>query len=166
MRLVLLAAALALSACSPAATTSTSTSAATASTSEATNTAPAADVQMAAPVPASVTTGGIHVVGPVANSRTNSPLVATGEAPNNWYFEAQFTAQLIAADGHIIAEAPARAMTDWTKPGIVPFMVQMPFQVARETQATLLLQEDMPPDEDHPENRPTREIRIPVTLAP
>jgi hypothetical protein len=120
---------------------------------------------MADPIPAAVTTGGINVIGPPPNSRTNSPLIASGQAPNNWYFEAQFRAELIAADGHIIAEAPARALTDWTTPGPVPFRVEMPFEIAHDQAATLLLQEDMPPDADHPDNRPTKEIRIPVMLS-
>ena len=162
-KLIVPLALVALAACSPPATTSS-----TATLTVASTTAPAAapDTRaMADPVPASTTTGGINVIGPPPNGRTNSPLIATGTAPNTWYFEAQFRAQLISADGHVITEAPAQAQTDWTKPGTVPFMVQMPFEIAQDQQATLLLQEDMPPDADHPEHRPTREIRIPVMLS-
>lgn len=100
------------------------------------------------------------VATPVADSRVFSPLVATGIAPGDWYFEAVFVAKLVGADGAVIAEAPARAQTDWTTPGDKTFMAELPFTVAADTPATLILQEDMPREGEEP-----REVRVPVVLT-
>jgi len=142
---------LALAACSP---TPQSTTAATSTTT--------------ARVTETSATGAttLRVVAPAANARITSPFVSTGVAPSNWFFEAQFHAELIGADGKTIVEAPAMALEDWTNGNSThPFRAELAFSVAADTPATLLLREDMPPDDDHPDSRPTREIRIPVTLA-
>jgi hypothetical protein len=102
----------------------------------------------------------IRIETPQADARVTSPLIASGEADNSWYFEAVFPARLMAADGTMIAEAPAIAASDWTREGSVPFNVEMAFTVDAETQATLVLEEDMP-GEGEP-----RQVRIPVVLAP
>lgn len=111
-----------------------------------------------APAPRS---GIATVDAPVAGARVTSPLVATGNAPGDWYFEAVFAASLVGADGKILAEGPARAQTDWTAPGDKAFFAELPFTVFADTPATLVLQEDMPP-EDGP---PPREVRVPVILT-
>ena len=147
MRVLLICVALAgLAACSPPAATTTETT--TATVSAVATTTQATDAS------------GINVAAPLANAHVTSPLIATGTAQNAWYFEAVFSAKLVGADGAVIAEGPAQAQTDWTKEGPVPFRAQLTFQVAADTPATLVLQEDMPPDEDHPDNRPTREIKV------
>ncbi len=106
-------------------------------------------------------TGVATVTAPVAGARVTSPLVATGNAPGDWYFEAVFAASLVGADGKVLAEGPARAQTDWTAPGDKAFVAELPFTVAADTPATLVLQEDMPP-EDGP---PPREVRVSVILT-
>ncbi|MGD9981762.1 MAG: Gmad2 immunoglobulin-like domain-containing protein [Hyphomonadaceae bacterium] len=98
---------------------------------------------------------------PVANARVTSPLVVEGTAPGDWYFEAQFPAQLVGADGALIAEAPARAQSDWMTEAPVRYRAELSFNVTQETPATLVLQEDMPADNANP-----REVRLPVALAP
>jgi hypothetical protein len=92
--------------------------------------------------------------------RTELATVAT-PLPGDWYFEAVFAASLVGADGKVIAEAPARAQTDWTAPGPKVFVAELPFTVTADTPATLILQEDMPP-----EDAPPREVRIQVVLTP
>src|SRR5262245_61490435 len=130
---------LALAACSPPSPQKTEAPAATA-------TAPAPD---------------IIVVTPQTGAHVTSPLVATGTAPGNWYFEASFPAELIGPDGRVIAEAPAQAQSDWMTPGPVNFRAELSFNVTQTTQATLLLQEDN--TAGHPN---TREVRVPVVLEP
>lgn len=103
----------------------------------------------------------IHIETPAPDARISSPLRASGEADNNWYFEAVFPARLMAQDGTMIAEAPAIAASDWTREGSVPFNVEMAFTVDQETPATLVLEEDMPADNAEP-----RQVRIPVVLLP
>lgn len=103
----------------------------------------------------------IHIETPMPDARVTSPLIASGEANNSWYFEAVFPARLMAQDGTIIAEAPAIAASDWTQPGRVPFNIEMAFTVDAETHATLVLEEDMPREGQEP-----RQVRIPVVLTP
>lgn len=142
---------LALAACSPAATT-TDTSATT--------------TAAAAFNPGE----GVTVNAPAANARVTSPLVATGVAPANWYFEAVFQAKLIGADGAVIAEGPAQSQEDWTNGNPShPFRAELTFNVTQDTPATLVLREDMPDAERDLEPgqtpRPTREVLIPVVLT-
>ncbi len=105
--------------------------------------------------------GQIVVETPPAGARLQSPLVVSGEAPNNWFFEAVFPAVLVGADGRVIAEAPAEAQSDWTEPGMIRFRAQLVYVITEETPATLVLQEDMPTG-----LAGEREVRIPVTLLP
>lgn len=104
---------------------------------------------------------GVTLTTPAPGARITTPLLAEGSAPNDWYFEAQFPAQLIGPDGAVIAEAPALARSDWQVAGEVPFGVEMAFSVDAETAATFVLQEDMPRDGERP-----RELRVRVVLAP
>jgi hypothetical protein len=90
-----------------------------------------------------------------------SPLVATGSAPGDWYFEGVFAARLESADGAAIGEAPAQAQTAWTDPGPKDFRAEIAFTVRKETPATLVLEEDMPP-----EDGAARQVRVPVVLLP
>lgn len=54
-------------------------------------------------------------------------------------------------------------------PGAVRFRAELSFVVTADTPAILLLREDMPDEEmddgDPTDDRPTREIRIPVALT-
>lgn len=104
---------------------------------------------------------GVVVNGPSAGARVTSPVVVEGTAPGDWYFEAQFVGQLRAADGTVLAEAPARAQEDWMTEAPVPYRAEFTFSVTQETPATIVLQEDMPADETQP-----REVTIPVVLVP
>jgi hypothetical protein len=103
----------------------------------------------------------VNVSAPLANARVTSPLIVEGDARGDWYFEAQFPLELRAADGTILAEAPARAQSDWMTEAPVPFRGELTFRVTQDTPATLVLQEDMPGEGATP-----REITIPVALAP
>lgn len=115
-----------------------------------------------APEPAAPADGGqIVIETPAAGTRSPSPLVVSGEAPNNWFFEAVFPAVLVGEDGRVIAEAPAEAQSDWTQPGMIRFRAQMVFVITEEMPATLVLAEDMPTG-----LAGQREVRIPVVLLP
>jgi hypothetical protein len=114
-------------------------------------------------VSAPAQTEGAQLDGVTANARLNSPAAITGIAPKNWYFEAVFPVMLVGADGRVIAEAPAQAQSDWTAPGNDPirFRADLTFAVTQDTPATLVLQEDMPGEQ----NPQARETRIPVVLT-
>jgi len=106
-------------------------------------------------------TTSVVIAAPAAGARVTSPLVVEGTAPGDWYFEAQFVAQLHGADGALLAEAPARALEEWMTEAPVAYRAEFSFDVVRETAATIVLQEDMPADSAHP-----REVRQPVVLMP
>jgi hypothetical protein len=121
---------------------------------EAPTPAPAPDVT-AAPLSAAV------VDVPQSGARVTSPLTVTGTAPAGWFFENQFPVRLLDAQGAEIALAPAHPRVNWTEPGDKEFDAIIAFNVTRETAATLVLEQDMPP-----EDGPTAQVRIPVTLLP
>ncbi len=106
-------------------------------------------------------TAAVIISTPASGARVTSPLIVEGTAPGDWYFEAQFPAKLVGADGAVIAEAPARAQTAWMTEAPVAYRAEFSFSVTQETPATLVLQEDMPADNANP-----RETSIPVVLIP
>jgi hypothetical protein len=116
-----------------------------------------------------VAPGDITVMAPAAGARVTSPLVVEGVAINSFFFEGVFTVELVA-DGETIAQAPAeqQAPTNWTEPGPVNFRATLQFDVASETQAQLVLREDMPApaSADSDIAGPARTLRIPVVLVP
>lgn len=69
----------------------------------------------------------ISVIYPKANDKIVSPLIITGEARGNWYFEASFPVTLTDWDGKIIAEGVATAKGDWMTTNFVPFMATLNF---------------------------------------
>lgn len=113
--------------------------------------------------------GEVTVKGPTAGARITSPLIAEGTAINDWFFEGQFVAELVA-DGEVLVQAPAMQAgdTSWTDPGPVQFRAELAFEVTKETQAELILSEDMPDfiDEANDIRGPARSVRIPVVLVP
>lgn len=116
--------------------------------------APATTAETADPTVAAITT-------PTSGAQTTTPLIVDGTAPGDWFFEAQFPVQLVAADGTVLAEAPAMAQGETVTEAPVPYHAELVFIVTEETPATLVLQEDMPADNTDP-----REISIPVVLLP
>jgi hypothetical protein len=131
------------------------------------------EVTASAPAPAAkyipAPAGEIKVKTLVTGSRVTSPLIVEGTAINDWFFEGQFVAELVA-DGEVIVQAPATQAGDknWTDPGQVGFRAELAFDVAKETKAELILSEDMPqPINDNSDERgPARSVRIPVVLVP
>jgi hypothetical protein len=101
------------------------------------------------------------VSAPQPGARVSSPLRVSGVAPADWFFENQFPVRLLDQAGEELAFAPATPRVNWTEPGDKQFDAELSFEVAGETPATLVLQEDMPGDQ-----APPREVRIPLTLAP
>lgn len=99
---------------------------------------------------------------PQESAAARSPLVVEGEAPADWFFENQFPTLLMDDAGRVLAEAPAIPLTPLEgAETMVRFKAQLPFVVSAETPATLVLQEDMPREDE-----PAREVRLSVTLLP
>ncbi len=104
---------------------------------------------------------GATIAAPISGAQTTTPLIVDGTAPGDWFFEAQFPVKLVAADGTVLAEAPAMARGETVTEAPVPYHAELVFIVTDETQARLVLQEDMPADNTAP-----REVSIPVVLLP
>ncbi len=113
--------------------------------------------------------GEITVTGVKAEARVTSPLVVEGLVKSDWIFEGQFPAR-IEVDGKPISEAPARyeLPQDGSYPETMKFRAELPFDVAAETPATLVLQEDMPAPLSAGSDvaGPARTLRIPIVLVP
>ncbi len=107
----------------------------------------------------------IKVNSPVVNSVVSSPLIISGEARGNWYFEASFPVNLVNWDGLIIAQGIATAQSDWMTENFVPFTAELEF-VNPYTEGSqdfmkrgaLILQKDNP--SGLPENDDALEIPI------
>ena len=99
------------------------------------------------------------VSSPAPFARVTSPLTVTGVS-RGWYFEGSFPARLVGADGQVIAEAPAQAQGDWMTSAPVPFQATLIFTVTHDTQANIVLEQDMPREGEEPQR-----VTIPVTLA-
>ncbi len=111
--------------------------------------------------PSSPTVTEAVISAPASGELVSSPVRVEGIAPQDWYFEAIFDAQLLDANGEVIAEAPATAQTDWTVPGDIPFLAELAYSSATEQSGTIVLIADST-GEPAP---PRREVRIPVVLA-
>jgi hypothetical protein len=111
----------------------------------------------------------IKMVSPLPGARVTSPVEISGAADNSFFFEGVFPVELVA-DGKVLARGPAQQSGDknWTDPGPVDFKSTLEFSVATETNAELVLMEDMPDfiDEQNDIRGPARAIRIPVVLVP
>lgn len=100
----------------------------------------------------------ITVTNVSANQNITSPLVVTGEARGNWYFEASFPVELRDGNGTLIAQKPAQAIGEWMTTSFVPFSVTLSFAKPSTATGTLILRNDNP--SGLPEN--DRSISIPV----
>lgn len=106
--------------------------------------------------------GMITVSAPLPNTKVTSPLLVTGSARGNWYFEASFPIRLIDAKGNTILQTHAEAQEDWMTENFVPFTSTLEWSSASTTATSgvLVLMRDNPsglPEHD-------AEIRIPVTF--
>ena len=89
----------------------------------------------------------IRLLSPLPNQSVTSPLVITGEARGNWFFEASFPVFLTDWDGRIIAQGIATAKSEWMTTEFVPFEATLTFSVdkaAYSNRGTLILKKDNP----------------------
>lgn len=102
----------------------------------------------------------VYVEGPLPGTKITSPLVVTGRARGNWYFEASFPVKLLDGNGNQIAIAPAQAQGDWMTVDYVPFSVTLTFAQPVTATGTLILQKDNPSGEPQFDDL----VSIPVTF--
>ena len=70
----------------------------------------------------------IRVFSPRPNEEISSPLLITGEARGNWFFEASFPVVLVDWDGRIIAQYYAQAKGEWMTADFVSFESVLEFE--------------------------------------
>jgi hypothetical protein len=81
---------------------------------------------------------GMRVQQPEGGTTISSPLEITGEARGNWFFEAEFTIQLVK-DGKTLADTIARAQGEWMTEDYVPFRATLYFPGVLETGEAFLV---------------------------
>jgi hypothetical protein len=96
----------------------------------------------------------------VDGDAVTSPLILTGIAPEDWFFENDFPVRLMVS-GEEIAGAIANPDANWSDPGHKPFKATLEFEITEQTPAILVLQQD-PIFRD---NKP-RETRVDLMLIP
>jgi hypothetical protein len=97
---------------------------------------------------------------PLSGATATSPLTVRGKARGNWFFEASFPVILKDSAGHILAQKPAQAKTDWMTTDFVEFEVTLTFAKPTTATGTLILKKDNP--SGLPQNDDSRQI--PVTF--
>lgn len=69
----------------------------------------------------------IVVETPVPGTTISSPLLVRGKARGNWYFEASFPIDVLAADGTVVGQGFATAQGEWMTEEFVPFTGSITF---------------------------------------
>lgn len=100
----------------------------------------------------------VRLTTPRPNDEITSPLVVTGEARGNWYFEASFPVRLLDGNGKELVVVPAQAQGDWMTTEFVPFRAELTFTPPDTKEGTLILEKDNP--SGLPEH--ADEVRIPI----
>lgn len=104
----------------------------------------------------------ITVSSPTIGASISSPLVATGSARGNWYFEASFPIEVRNAANVVIGQGIAQAQGDWMTTNFVPFVsapITFPAQPAGSTGFVVL-------KKDNPSGDPAMDqsVVVPVTF--
>ncbi len=86
----------------------------------------------------------ISVASPKMNAIIVSPIVASGTAKGNWFFEATFPIKILDGDGTVLGQDQARAEADWTTMGDVPFSATFSFSAPRYATGTIVFSKDNP----------------------
>jgi len=101
----------------------------------------------------------LEVETPIPNTSIRSPLRIAGRAKGSWYFEGQFLVQLIDTKGNVLAEAPARASSEWPEENFVPFSLTLEFATPTTTPTGLLILK-----KDNPSGDPSQDIMFAIPV--
>jgi len=86
----------------------------------------------------------IMIYSPRPNAKIASPLIISGKARGNWFFEASFPVKLVDENGNELANGIATAQSDWMTEDFVEFLATLEFTTPPTTAGTLILQKDNP----------------------
>ena len=98
---------------------------------------------------------------PLMGARVTSPLVVSGKARGNWFFEASFPLTLTDENGTIIAEKYATAEGEWMTTDYVPFTGSLSFTIpSTVTKGYLIFKKDNPSGEPQFDDQVSIPIRF------
>ena len=75
---------------------------------------------------------------PQPNQVIQSPLLVSGRARGNWFFEASFPIELLDSNGQLVTVAIAQAESDWMTENFVPFSAIVDFSASLKGKGTLV----------------------------
>ena len=100
----------------------------------------------------------IQVERPRPNTGVKSPLLITGKAKGNWFFEASFPIKIYDENENLLGSTTAQAQGDWMTDKFVNFKASLEFKTPTTKKGKLILEKDNP--SGLPEY--ADELRIPV----
>lgn len=107
-------------------------------------------VNLTSPSPTPAPTSGSDISGlikldePKSDQSVKSPLIVTGQARGNWYFEASFPVKILDANGVELGVVPAQAQGEWMTENFVPFKAVLNFKKPTTPTGVLVLMKDNP----------------------
>lgn len=103
----------------------------------------------------------IVVFSPKNNQEINNPIVISGKARGNWYFEASFPVKLLDVNKNVIIATHATALSDWMTTDFVNFTATIEYDSTSITGPALIEL-----SKDNPSGNPEfdKSIFVPVVL--
>ena len=101
----------------------------------------------------------VVVNSPGKDSKISSPLIVTGKAKGNWFFEANIPISIEDDKGNLLAEVGGEALGDWMTSDFVDFKATITFSTTAK-RGRLIIRKDNP--SGLPENDASFEV--PVTF--
>ena len=86
----------------------------------------------------------IKIDSPKPGSEITSPLIITGEARGNWYFEASFPVEVLDEDGTSLGIGPVQARGEWMTTEYVPFSGSVSFKEPKGKTGKIIFRKDNP----------------------
>ena len=103
----------------------------------------------------------IRVSNPRPNQTILSPLLVSGEARGNWFFEGSFPVKLLDEEDNVLAQGVAETPGEWMTTEFIPFSVTLSFPMPKSGKGELLLEKSNP--SGLPEN--ADELRVPFFFS-
>lgn len=89
--------------------------------------------------------GHLGIYEPNSTEVIGSPVTIMGTITDGgWFFEATFPVKIVDGDGTVLGQGHARAQSDWTTTGTVPFSGTISFSAPRSTTGTIVFSKDNP----------------------
>lgn len=109
--------------------------------------------------------GHLLATAPIPNASITSPVTVHGTITGGgWFFEAVFPVKIMDADGTVLGQGQARAESEWTSSGTVPFTATVPFAKPHSETGTIVLAKDNPSGD--PANDMTLVIPVSFLIPP